>query len=144
MLERWITDKIYFLKGGNYKWYITKNIRQDENSGGKSIFGWLGRLVLTAVILGITSFLTPGFSINGLWSFLLAALVISVLDYLVESFMGVDASPFGKGIKGFVIAAVILYLTQFLVPNMSVSIFGALLAALAIGIVDAVMPGRAM
>jgi len=116
----------------------------NENLGGKSIFGWLGRLVLTAVILGITSFLTPGFSINGLWSFLLAALVISVLDYLVEAFMGVDASPFGKGIKGFVIAAVILYLTQFFVPNMSVSIFGALLAALAIGIVDAVMPGRAM
>ena len=115
-----------------------------ENSNGKSIWGWLGRSVLTAVILGITSFFTPGFSINGLWSYLLAAIVISVLDYLVESFMGVDASPFGKGIKGFVIAAVILYLAQFLVPDMSVSIWGALLAALVIGIVDAVMPGRAM
>ena len=115
-----------------------------ERSDSKSIFGWLGRLVLTAVILGITSFFTPGFSINGLWSFLLAALVISVLDYLIESFMGVDASPFGKGIKGFVVAAVILYIAQFLVPNMSVSIFGAILAAIAIGIVDAVMPGRAM
>ena len=111
---------------------------------GKSILGWLGRLVLTAVILGITSFLTPGFSINGVWSFLLAALIISALDYLVESFMGVDASPFGKGIKGFVIAAVILYLAQFFVPNMSVSIWGSLLAALVIGIVDAIMPGRAM
>ena len=115
-----------------------------EGFNGKSIFGWLGRLVLTAVILGITSFFTPGFSINGLWSYLLAAIVISVIDYLVESFMGVDASPFGKGIKGFVIAAVILYLAQFLVPNMSVSIWGAILAALVIGIVDAVMPGRAM
>lgn len=115
-----------------------------QDFGGKSILGWLGRLVLIAVILGIVSFLTPGFSINGLWSFLLAALVISVLDYLVESFMGVDASPFGRGIKGFVIAAVILYLTQFFVPNMSVSIFGSLLAALAIGIVDAIIPGRAM
>ena len=96
------------------------------------------------VILGITSFLTPGFSINGLWSFLLAAVVITVLDYLVESFMGVDASSFGRGIKGFVIAAVILYLTQFLIPNMSVSIIGAILAAIVIGILDAVMPGRAM
>ncbi|MCE5222309.1 MAG: phage holin family protein [Clostridium sp.] len=115
-----------------------------EHSGGKSIWGWLGRLVLTAVILGIASFFTPGFSINGLWSYLLAALVISVIDYLVESFMGVDASPFGKGIKGFIIAAVILYITQFFVPNMSVSIFGALLAALAIGIIDAIIPGRAM
>ena len=115
-----------------------------EDSGSKSIWGWVGRVVLTAVILAITSFLTPGFSIRGLWSFILAAIVISVLDYLVESFMGVDASPFGKGIKGFVIAAVIIYVAQFLVPSMSVSIIGALLAALAIGIVDAVIPGRAM
>ena len=115
-----------------------------EDSGSKSIWGWVGRVVLTAVILAITSFLTPGFSIRGLWSFILAAIVISVLDYLVESFMGVDASPFGKGIKGFVIAAVIIYVAQFLVPSMSVSIIGALLAALAIGIVDSVMPGRAM
>jgi len=121
------------------KEYSTK-----EDVGGKSIFGWLGRLVLTAVILGIASFFTPGFSINGLWSYILAAIVISVIDYLVESFMGVDASPFGKGIKGFVVAAVIIYLAQFLVPNMSVSIIGALLAALAIGILDAVMPGRSM
>jgi len=115
-----------------------------EHIEGKSILGWVGRLLLTAVILGITSFLTPGFTISGLWSFLLAAIVISVLDYLVESFMGVDASPFGKGIKGFVIAAIIIYLAQFLVPSMSVSIMGAILAALAIGVLDAVMPGRAM
>lgn len=115
-----------------------------EHIEGKSILGWVGRLLLTAVILGITSFLTPGFTIRGLWSFLLAAIVISVLDYLVESFMGVDASPFGRGIKGFAIAAIIIYLAQFLVPNMSVSIIGALLAAVAIGILDAVMPGKSM
>lgn len=115
-----------------------------QNFDRKSIFGWVGRLALTAVILGITSFFTPGFSIDGLWSFLLAALIISVIDYLVESFMGVDASPFGRGIKGFFIAAIILYLTQFFVPNMSVSIIGALLAALAIGILDAILPGKSM
>ena len=115
-----------------------------EDVDGKSILGWLGRLALTAVILAIASFFTPGFSINGLWSYILAAIVISVIDYLVESFMGVDASPFGKGIKGFVIAAVIIYVAQFLVPHMSVSIIGALLAALAIGILDSVMPGRSM
>ena len=117
---------------------------EEEHVHHSSFFSWIGRLILVAVILGITSFLTPGFSINGLWSFLLAAVVITVLDYLVESFMGVDASPFGRGIKGFVIAAVILYLTQFLIPNMSVSIIGALLAAIVIGILDAVLPGRVM
>ena len=115
----------------------------NENKNG-SILGWIGRLILVAVILGITSFFTPGFSINGLWSYLLAAVVITVLDYLVETFMGVDASPFGKGLKGFVIAAVILYLAQFLVPNMRVSIFGALIAALVIGVLDAIFPSRVM
>ncbi|WP_291653762.1 phage holin family protein [Clostridium sp.] len=117
------------------------NVKENRNS---SILGWIGRLILVAVILGITSFFTPGFSISGLWSYVLAAVVITVLDYLVEAFMGVDASPFGKGVKGFVIAAVILYLAQFLVPNMRVSIFGALIAALVIGVLDAIFPSRVM
>ncbi len=117
---------------------------EGKRSNSSSFLGWIGRLILVAVILGITSFLTPGFTINGLWSFLLAAVIITALDYLVESFMGVDASPIGKGVKGFIIAVVIIYLTQFLVPNMSVSIMGALLAAIIIGILDAVLPGRVM
>ena len=58
--------------------------------------------------------------------------------------MGLDASPIGKGIKGFIIAAVIIYLTQFFVPNMGVSIVGALLAALVIGILDMVIPQKIM
>lgn len=115
-----------------------------ERSNNGSFVQWLGRLAITAVILAITSFLTPGFTISGLWSFLLAAVVITVLDYFVEAFMGVDASPFGKGIKGFVISVIIIYLTQFLVPNMRASIIGSILAALVIGIIDAVIPGRAM
>jgi uncharacterized membrane protein YvlD (DUF360 family) len=79
-----------------------------------------------------------------MWSFLIAAVVISVIDYLVEAFMGVDASPFGRGIKGFFIAAIILYVAQFFVPTMAVSIIGAILAALVIGILDAILPGKVM
>jgi len=115
-----------------------------EGSSGNSILRWAGRLILVAIILGITSFLTPGFSIYGLWSYLIAAVVITALDYFVEAFMGVDASPFGKGIKGFIIAAVIIYVAQFLVSNMRVSLLGAILAALVIGVIDAVFPSRAM
>ncbi|MBC6002300.1 Membrane protein of uncharacterised function [uncultured Clostridium sp.] len=115
-----------------------------NKEGNGSLLRWLGRFILVAIILMVTSFVTPGFSINGMWSFLIAAVVISVLDYLVELFMGVDASPFGKGIKGFVIAAIIIYLAQFLVPNMGVTIIGAILAAIVIGILDAIFPVRAM
>ena len=116
----------------------------EQRNNNSSILRWIGRFILVAIILMVTSFVTPGFSINGVWSFLIAAVVISVLDYLVELLMGVDASPFGKGIKGFIIAAIIIYLAQFLVPNMGVTIIGAILAAIFIGILDAVFPARAM
>ena len=115
-----------------------------KRGNDNSLLRWIGRFILVAVILSIVSFVTPGLSINGIWSFLIAAVVISGLDYLVELLMGVDASPFGKGIKGFIIAAIIIYLAQFLVPNMGVTIIGAILAAVVIGILDAVFPARAM
>lgn len=118
------------------------NDKKRGNDG--SILRWIGRFLLVAVILMITSFVTPGFTINGIWSFLIAAVVISGLDYLVESFMGIDASPFGKGIKGFLIAVIIIYLAQYLVPHMGVSILGAILAAVVIGMLDVVFPARAM
>lgn len=115
-----------------------------NNKERSSVTRYIIRLVITVIILAITSFLTPGFSIVGLWSYIAAAVVISIIDYLVEKFMGVDASPFGKGLKGFIIAAIIIYLTQFIVPNMRVSIIGAILAAIVIGILDAVMPSGVM
>ena len=116
---------------------------QKQDSGNK-VLRWIGRLIIVMVVLAITSFFTPGFSIMGLWSYLIAAAIISVLDYLVELLIGIDASPFGKGIKGFVISAIIIYVAQFFVPNMAVSIIGALLASLVIGILDAIFPARVM
>lgn len=111
------------------------NQRNQQNT---SFMGWLLRLVIIAAILAVTSFLTPGFTIGGLWSYLIAAVVITALDYLVESLMRTNISPLGKGIKGFIISAVIIYAAQFFVPNMGVSIIGALLAALVIGVLDSI------
>ncbi|VYT91957.1 phage holin family protein [Clostridium tertium] len=119
-------------------------VDSDKSNSGSSMLRLLGRLVLVAIVLGLTSFFTPGFSIRGIWSYLIAAVVITVLDYFIELFMKVDASPFGKGLKGFAVAAIIIYLTQFFVPNMNVSIIGAILSAVVIGIIDAVVPVRVM
>ncbi len=74
---------------------------EEKSLNGSGFLGWIGRLIVVAIILGITSFFTPGFTIKGLWSFLIAAVVITVLDYIVEKFMGIDASPIGKGAKRF-------------------------------------------
>ena len=108
-----------------------------------AIARFLFRLVLATIVLAITAFLTPGFAISGLVPLLISALVISVLDFALEK-TGLHASPFGRGITGFVLAAAIIYFTQFVVVGYSVTLLSAFIGALIYGIVDALIPGKAM
>ena len=120
--------------------------RERENSTDNdfSIGEMLLRVLITAIVVAIAAFLTTGFTIDGLWSLLLAAVVIGVLDYLIQKFTGVNATPFGRGISGFLVAVIILYATKFIVPGFNISLWGAIIGAIVIGVVDAIMPGRAM
>lgn len=115
------------------------------NEGRKSTMGksWIGiliRFVIAAVVLMITSFLTPGFEGMGFGTAILAALVIAGLSYLLQSVFKLEATPFGRGITGFLLTALIVYLAQFVVPGMRINMLGALIAALIIGIIDALIP----
>lgn len=104
------------------------------------MLGAIIRFVVSALVLLFVSFLVPGFRVGGFLGALLAAVVISVLGYIVESLFGKNASPQSRGVVGFLTAAVVIYLAQFVVPALEVSVLGALLAALVIGIVDAFVP----
>ena len=115
-----------------------------EKQAKFSITSIIVRILLTALVVGLAAFFTPGFSISGLGSLIIAAIVIGGLDYFIERFAGIDASPFGRGLTGFLVAAVILYITRFIVPGFNISVIGALLGALAIGIIDAIVPGNAL
>lgn len=112
---------------------------------GTGFVGFVIRFVVAAIVLWITSYLISGFNIRGgVVSLLIAALVISAADYLVEKLFKIDASPFGNGIKGFLVSAVILYFAQYFVPGMTVSLIGAIIGALVIGLIDAILPTRVM
>ena len=102
----------------------------------------VGRLIAAAVILAITAFFTPGFEINNIWSLAVAAVVLTILDYLISKFTGIQASPFGKGFVGFVLSVVILYVTQYFVAGYSISWMAAIIGALIYGIVDYFIPGE--
>lgn len=117
--------------------------RNDDHKG-IDISRMLLRVVISSIVIAIAAFFSPGFSIDGLGSLLLASIVIGVLDHLVQKFTGVDASPFGRGIVGFLVAAVILYITKFIVAGFHINMIGAIIGALVIGVIDAIMPGRAM
>ena len=116
--------------------------RNRSNENNFSIGEMLLRILITSIVVAIAAYFTPGFSVDGIWSLLLAAVVIGVLDYLVQRFTGIDASPFGRGIAGFLVAAIILYVTKFIVPGFNISLWGAIIGALVIGIIDMIMPGR--
>ena len=98
------------------------------------------RFVTSAVILAITAFFTPGFTINNIWALALAAVVLTVIDFLLVKFTGLHASAFGKGFVGFVLAAVVLYATQFFVAGDSISWIAAMIGALIYGVVDYFIP----
>ena len=111
-------------------------------SGASTAWQIIGRLIAAAVVLAITAFFTPGFTINNFWSLVIAAVVLTVIDYLVVKFTGLHASPFGKGFVGFALAAIILYVTQFFVAGYSISWIAAIIGALIYGVVDYFIPGN--
>lgn len=104
------------------------------------MIGMIIRFIVSALVLMLISFVLPGFKVAGFTGALIAAIVIAILGFIVESLLGKKISPQNRGIVGFITAAVVIYFAQFLVPAMNVTWWGALLASLVIGIIDAFVP----
>lgn len=113
-----------------------------SNSGVSTIGQIIGRFIAAAIILAITAFFTPGFQINNFWALAIAAVVLTVMDYLIVKFTGLHASPFGKGFVGFVLSVVVLYVTQYFVAGYSISWMAAIIGAIIYGIIDYFIPGE--
>lgn len=121
-----------------------ENGQSSSQSRGNTSTVWqiIGRLVTAAIVLAITAFFTPGFHINNVWSLAAAAIVLTVIDYLITKFTGLHASSFGKGFVGFVLSAIVLYVTQYFVAGYTVSWMAAIVGAIVYGVVDYFLPGE--
>jgi len=104
------------------------------------MLGTIVRFVVSALVLLFVGLIVPGFYIAGFWTAILAAIVIAAIGWVVERLFGRRVSPYGRGIVGFVVGAVVIFLAQAIVPGMHVTVLGALLASLVIGIVDLFVP----
>lgn len=100
------------------------------------------RFVVAALVLMFIGAIIPGFRAISFGTALLAAIVIAGISYLIELILGRRLSPYAHGVVGFLVSAVVIYITQFLIPGMSVSIIGALLASLVIGLIDLFIPTK--
>ena len=104
---------------------------------------WMGaiiRFIVSALVLLLVGYIVPGFTMIGFGNALLAAAVIAILGYIIETIMGEEVSAQNRGVIGFIVSAIVIYATQFIVPGLAVSILGALLAAFVIGIIDVFVP----
>lgn len=113
-----------------------------SQSGTSMVWQIVGRLVTAAIVLAVTAFFTPGFQISNIWALAAAAIVLTIIDYLIVKFTGLHASPFGKGFVGFVLSAVVLYVTQYFVAGYSISWMAAIIGAVIYGVVDYFLPGE--
>ena len=120
---------------------MENNEARSRSNAGNTAWQIIGRLVVSAIVLGITAFFTPGFSIDSIWTLAIAAIVLTVIDYLISKFTGLNASPFGKGFVGFALAAVTLYVIQYFVAGYTISWVAAIIGALIYGVVDYFIPG---
>lgn len=120
---------------------MSESRSETNQNTGSGVWQVVGRLVAAAVVLAITAFFTPGFTINNIWALAIATVVLAVMDYLIAKFTGIQSSPFGKGFVGFALAAITLYVTQFFVAGYSISWMAAIIGALIYGVVDYFLPG---
>ncbi len=111
-------------------------------NGASTVWQIVGRLVSAAIVLAITAFFTPGFQISNIWTLIAAAIVLTIIDYLIVKFTGLHASSFGKGFVGFVLSAIVLYVTQYFVAGYTISWMAAIVGALIYGVVDYFLPGE--
>ena len=121
---------------------MDNNTNIKDNSTLGTVGQIIGRFIVAAIILGITAFFTPGFSINNIWALAIAKIILSVMDYLIVKFTGLHSSAFGKGFVGFILAVITLYVTQYFVAGYSISWMAAIIGALIYGVIDYIMPGE--
>lgn len=102
--------------------------------------GHIVRFIVAALVIMVVGWIVPNFSVGGFWSALFLALVIALAGWIIEGIFGKKVTPFGRGIVGFLVSALIIWLAQFIVGGVSVTVIGAILAALVIGIIDLFIP----
>ena len=98
------------------------------------------RLVVSALALRLVSYLVPGFSVAGFWTALVAAIVISLIGFGVEALFGKGISPYARGLVGFLVSAIVIYIAGRIVSGFNVTFLGALIASFIVGLVDMLVP----
>lgn len=116
--------------------------KNSSNSNSITFTGLVTRLITSAIILAVTAFFTPGFEINSFWTLIVAAVVLTLIDFLINTIIGNNLGTFGNGFVSFVVCAISLYVTQFFISGYYINWVSAIVGAIIYGIVASFVPGK--
>lgn len=103
------------------------------------LFGFIVRLLGSMLVLAITNALTPWMSNDGgFLNLALIAIVIALVSQVFASVFGLSKA--GSGLSGFLVMALVLYVSGLLLNTFSITILGALIGGLIYGLVEALIP----
>ena len=91
-----------------------------------NFLGHVVRFIVSAIVLMLVGYIVPQFSVGGFWSALFLALVIAALGWIIEGIFGKRVTPFGRGIVGFIASAAVIWIAQFIVGGVTVTLLGAI------------------
>lgn len=103
---------------------------------------FIGRLITSILVLGITAFFTPGFTTSNIWILALAIIALTIVDFLIDNFTKIYFHPFIKFIIGFILAGITLFLVQYFTIGYMLSFLSLFLGALVYGLVDYMLPSQ--
>lgn len=103
---------------------------------------FIGRLITSILILGITAFFTPGFTASSIWILALSIIILTIVDFLIDNFTKLYFHPFIKFLIGFILSGVALFLVQYFVIGYMMSAISVFLGALVYGLVDYMLPNE--
>lgn len=103
----------------------------------------LVRWLVNALALYLTALLLPGMRLQGLWSTLLAALILGIVNAVLRPLLIVLTLPLNVltlGLFTFVVNAALLLLTSALVPGFVIRGFGwAVVGAVVLSVISFVL-----
>ena len=103
----------------------------------------LVRWLVNALALYLTALLLPGMRLQGLWSTLLAALILGIVNAVLRPLLIVLTLPLNVltlGLFTFVVNAALLLLTSTLVPGFVIRGFGwAVVGAVVLSVISFVL-----
>ena len=130
---------------------MKKNIKNTKKNKNTTYLTELDKLrikqfilkyISSTSILSITTIFTPNFHIDSFPILLLSSLVIVLLDYMLGIVTDMHDKAYSRGFISFITAAIIIYITQFIVIGYYISIPSSLIAAAIYGVISGFIPNE--